>query len=184
MSGGARQGLGLLVGAWYVAGAVLLIALLTKGDVDGLATRIGGSALAVIAFGFALVAGARLAERDGYAGLFGASTVLVSIAGFVLLAIEIWSKHPMHQPTRTMVIVVISILFGAGSLLLDGKRDTDDDAVRIARGVAIFGLVALAVLLVFDATGTDVSPRLGGIAAALFVVPAVSLPALRVLRSD
>ena len=183
MSGGARQGLGLLVGAWYVAGAVLLIALLTKGDVDALAARVGGSVLAVIFFGFAIVAGARLAERDGYAGLFGAATVLVSVAAFVLLAIEIWSKHPLHQPTRTMAIVAISILCGAASLLLDGERD-DDSEVRLARGVAVFGLVALAVLIVFDATGTDVSSRLAGIAAALFVIPAVSLPALRLLAGD
>jgi hypothetical protein len=179
-----RQGLGLLVAAWYVAGAVLLIALLAKGDVDGLAARVGGSALALIAFGYAVVAGARLAERPGNAGLFGALTVLVSTSSFVLLAIEIWSKHPMHQATRTMVTVVISILLGTISLLLDSERDEDEGAIRLARGVAVLGLLALGTMLVIDASGTDVSARLAGIAAAFFVIPALSLPALRVLSAQ
>ncbi|HET7121833.1 MAG TPA: hypothetical protein VFI17_11380 [Solirubrobacterales bacterium] len=184
MSGGARQGLSLLVGAWYAAGAVFVVALLANGDPEGLATRIGGSALAVILFGFVLVAGARLAERDGYAGAFGALTVLVGTASLILLAIEIWSKHPMHQATRTLTVVVISLLLGTGSLLLDSERGEDSDGARWARGLAIFGLTALGVLIVFDVTGTDVSPRLAGIAAALFVVPTLSLPALRLLGNE
>lgn len=181
MSGGARQGLGFLVAAWYVAGAVLVIALLGKSHPEALATRTAGSALAVIAFGFVIVAGARLAEREGYAGLFGATTVLVATASFILLAIEIWSKQPFHQGSRTITMVLLSVLLGIGSLLLDSEREEDDNGTRWARGLAIIGLVALGVLIVFDATGTSVSPRLYGISAALFAVPTISLPALRLL---
>jgi hypothetical protein len=184
MSGGARQGLGYLVAAWYVAGAILVIALLAKGDVDTLAARVGGSALAVIAFGFILVAGARLAERDGYAGLFGAATVLVGTSTSVLLAIEIWSKHALRNGSRTATMVAISLFLGSASLLGETAREEEGDGTRLARGLAILGLAALGVLVVFDATGTDVSPRLTALAAALFAIPAVSLPALRLLGDE
>jgi hypothetical protein len=173
----------LLVGAWYVAGAAWLIALLTKGDVNTLAARTGGSMVAVIILGFAAAAGVRLAERESWAGLFGALTVLITTSTFFLLAIEIWSKHLLQQATRTFVMVAISLLLGAISLLLDGERDGDQDPVRLARGVASLALVAVGVLIVLGACGVDVSPRLGGI-AALFVVPALSLPALRLASEE
>jgi small-conductance mechanosensitive channel len=173
----------VLVGVWYLAGAVWLIALLGKSDVQPLAARTGGSAVAVIVLGFAVVAGVRLAERESWAGLFGALTVLISISTLVLLAVEIWAKHPLHQATRTFVMVAISLFLGTISLLFESERDEDADPVRLARGVASLALVALGVLIVLGASGVDVSPRLGGIAAALFVIPALSLPALRLASS-
>jgi small-conductance mechanosensitive channel len=173
----------VLVAVWYLAGAVLLIALLGKSDVQPLAARTGGSAVAVIVLGFVVAAGVRLAERESWAGLFGALTVLVSISTLVLLAVEIWAKHPLHQATRTFVMVAISLFLGTIALLFDSERDEDEDPVRLARGVASLALVALGVLIVLGASGVDVSPRLGGIAAALFVIPALSVPALRLASS-
>lgn len=184
MSGGNRQWLGYLVGAWYLAGAVLALALLVKGDVNGLAERTGYSALGVVFLGFAAVAGVRFAMRPGYAGLFGAATVLITTSTFFLLAVELWSKHWFRQSDRTMVMVVISVLLGSISLILDSERDEDEGPLRLARGVAVFGLLVLGVLTIISACGTDVSPRLGGLAAALFLIPAISLPALRALSSE
>jgi small-conductance mechanosensitive channel len=184
MSDSTRGAVQLLVGAWYVAGAVLVIALLAQGDVNGLAARTGGSAFAIIAFGFLVAAGVGLAERESWAGLFGALAVLISISTFFLLAVEIWSKHPLQHATRTFVMVAVSLLLGAIALLLDGERDEDEDPVRLARGVASLALVALGVLIVLGACGVDISPRLGGIAAALFIVPVLSLPALRLISDE
>jgi len=171
----------VLVGVWYLAGAVWLIALLGKSDVQPLAARTGGSAVAVIVLGFAVVAGVRLAERESWAGLFGALTVLISTSTFILLAIEIWAKHPLHQATRTFVMVALSLLLGTIALLLGSERDEDANPVRLARGIASLALIALGVLIVLGAGGVDISPRVGGIAAALFVIPALSLPALRLI---
>lgn len=183
MSESTRGLVRVLVAVWYLAGAVLLIALLGKSDVQPLAARTGGSAVAVIVLGFVVAAGVRLAERESWAGLFGALTVLVSISTLVLLAVEIWAKHPLHQATRTFVMVAISLFLGTIALLFDSERDEDEDPVRLARGVASLALVALGVLIVLGASGVDVSPRLGGIAAALFVIPALSVPALRLASS-
>jgi len=184
MSDSTRGFVRLLVGAWYLAGAVWLIALLAKGDVNTLAARTGGSALAIVALGFAGAAAVRLAERESWAGLFGAATVLVTTSTFFLLAVEIWSKHPLQHATRTFVMVAVSLLLGMVALLFDGERGEDDDPVRLARGVASLALVALGALIVLGSCGVDISPRLGGIAAALFIVPALSLPALRLASSD
>lgn len=184
MSDSTRGFVRVLLGAWYLAGAVLVIALLAKGHVQPLAARTGGSAVAIVLLGFVVAAGVRLAERDGWAGLFGAATVLVSTSTFILLAVEIWSKHPLQQATRTFVMVAISLLLGAIALLLDGHRDEDENPVRLARGIASLALVALGVLIVLGACGVNISPRLGGIAAALFVVPALSLPALRLVNDE
>lgn len=174
----------MLVGVWYLAGAVWLIALLTKGDVQTLAARTGGSAVAVIFLGFAVVAGVRLTEQESWAGLFGALTVLISISTFILLAVEIWAKHPLHELTRTFVMVALSLYMGMIALLFDRERDEDADPVRLARGVAALALIALGVLTVLGASGVDISPRLGGIAAALFIIPALSLPALRLASNE
>jgi peptidoglycan/LPS O-acetylase OafA/YrhL len=180
MSQSTRGLVRVLLGVWYLAGAVWLIALLGKSDVQPLAARTGGTAVAVIVLGFAIVAGVRLAERESWVGLFGAVTTLISISTLILLVVEIWSKHPLNQATRTFVMVAISLFLGTIALLFDSERDEDEDPVRIARGVASLALIALGVLIVLGASGVDVSPRLGGIAAALFVIPALSLPALRV----
>lgn len=184
MTDSTRGLLRVLLAIWYVAGAVLLIALLAKGHVQPLAARTGGSMLAVIILAFAAAAGVRLAERESWAGLFGALTVLITTSTFFLLAVEIWSKHPLQNATRTFVMVAISLLLGAIALLLDGERDEDGDLVRLARGIACVALIALGVLIVLGTSGVDVSPRLGGIAAALFIVPALSLPALRLVSDE
>lgn len=183
MSQSTRGVLRVLVGVWYLAGAILLIALLAKGDAQSLATRVGGSAFAVIAIGLTVAAGVRLAERESWAGLIGALTALISTSTLALLAVEIWEKHPLNQATRTFVMVAISLLLGMVSLLLESERDEDDDQVRLARGVAVLALFALGVLIVLSACGVDMSPRIPGIAAALFIIPALSLPALRVTNN-
>jgi peptidoglycan/LPS O-acetylase OafA/YrhL len=110
--------------------------------------------------------------------------VLISIATLFLLAVEIWSKHPMHQATRTMVMAALSFLLGAMSLLLVSAREGDGGHIRLARGAAVLGLFTLGVLIVLGASGVDISPRVPGLAAGLFVVPALSLPVLRLLENQ
>jgi hypothetical protein len=181
----SNQGaLRLLLGAWYLAGLVLLIDLLAKGDVETLATRVGSAAFAILVLGYVVAAGVRLAERESWAGLLGAATVLIAIATLLLVVVEIWSDDPLLQLTRTMAMVVISLLLGMISLLLEGERAEDLGAVRLARAVASLALVALGVLVVLGACEVDLSPRIPALAAAFFMVPVVSLPALRLLDSE
>ena len=184
MSEATRQKLQLLLGLWYAAGAVLLIAVLVKGDVEGLTMRVGGSAIAVLLLGFPILAGARLAERPERTSLLGALTVLVSIAALVLAMVEIWSEESLQHIERTLAMAIISLLLGMISLLFEGEEDQDDGSVRLARGVAALALVALGVLTVLAVCDVDLNPRIGGAAAVLFVIPALSLPLLRLLSSE
>lgn len=182
MSGSTQQGLRLLVGAWYVAGAVLLIALLVKGDVDDLSARAGGSAFALIVLGFPILAGVRLAKRPDRLGLVGAATFLVSTATLVLVAVEIWfADSLLDHYERALIMVVLSLLLGMISLLFEGAREEDDGAVRLVRGAAALALFALGAMTLLEAADVSISSRLAGIAAALFLIPALSLPALRLL---
>jgi hypothetical protein len=184
VSESTRQKLQLLLGLWYAAGAVLVIALLAKGDDGALIERTGASALAIIVLGFPLMAGLRLAERPERAGLVGALTALVSIATFFLVGVEIWSEDSLQQYERTIAMVVISLLLGMISLLLEGKRDEDDGPVRLVRGIAVLALLALGFLTVLAICDVDVNPRLPSLAAALFIIPTLSLPVLRLLSSE
>jgi hypothetical protein len=181
MVGENQQGLRVLLGVWYLAGLVLLLALLTKGNVDALAARTGGSVLATIFFGFVVAAGAQLAEEEGVRGLIGAATLLVALSTFVLLAVEIWAKHPLQHYDRTFTMVALSVLLGAVSLLLGSARGEDGPSTRAARGVAIAALAVLGILVVVSAAGGNPGARLSGIVAAFFLIPALSLPALRLL---
>ena len=52
-----RGALRLLLGLWFLAGAVLFIELLAKGDVETLAARVGESALVVVLLGYAVATG-------------------------------------------------------------------------------------------------------------------------------
>ena len=184
MSGSTRRGLQLLIGAWYVAGAVLLIALLAKGDVEDLSSRAGGAALAIVVLGFPILAGVRLAERPDRLGLVGVVTFLVSTATLVLAAVEIWRADWLEHYERTIVMVVLSLLLGTISLLFEGERDEDDGPVRLARGIAALALFALGVMAILETADVSISSRLAGIAAALFVIPVLSLPALRLLSNE
>ena len=55
---------------------------------------------------------------------------------------------------------------------------------RTAQRVAIVALVALGVLTVIAASGSDIGPRWFGVASVLFFVPALSLPLLRLAGAE
>ena len=184
MSQSARQGFWGLLVAWWVAGAVLLMAVLTKGDVEGLAGRAGASVAVTILLSLVAAAGIRLARRVEVAGLFGALTVMVAAATFFILAVEIWSDPAGGKETRAIVMLVLSVLLGAGSVLLETTREGDAGAVRAARACAIVALAAIGLLVILAASGVDVSARLAALVAAAFLVPALSLPVLRLLDDN
>ncbi|HET7573483.1 MAG TPA: VOC family protein [Solirubrobacterales bacterium] len=184
MSGSARQGLRVLLVAWWVAGAVLLVAVLTKGDVEGLAGRVGASAAVTILLSLVVAAGVRLARRVDVVGLFGAVTVMVAAATFFIVAVEVWSDPPGRDESRVAVMLVLSLLLGAGSVLLYTARDEESGAVRAARAGAILALTAIGVLVVLAVSDVEVSARLAAFVAAAFLVPALSLPVLRLLDED
>jgi hypothetical protein len=163
----------------YGGGTILLVLLLAKDNADALTARVGYTAVSVIVLGLVAAAGARLLYHPEPAALWGYATLLIAAATFVLLVVEIWRDNLYPNETRTLVMVVISILLGGGSLVLSGEDDDGNQAIRIARRVAILGLVALGVLIVLLATGDEIGPRWLGVASVLFVVPTLSLPFLR-----
>lgn len=179
MSDSARSALRLLLALGYGGGAILLLLLLTKDDPDALTARLGVTAASFIVLGLVATAGARLLYRPEPVSLWGYATVVIAIVTFFLIMAEAWPDDPTPNETRTMVMIVISVLLGGGSLVLGSEENEGNEAIQIARRVAIVALVALGTLTVLLASDVDVGPRWFGIAAAVFLISALSLPVLR-----
>jgi hypothetical protein len=176
----------LILAIGYVGGAALLLLLLTKNNVDALATRVGFTALSVIVLGLVAAAGARLLYHPEPVESWGWATLLIAATTFVLVLVEIWRQHDYFEEVpRTIVMVMISLLFGGGSLVLGGEDGGKAvPGAAIARRIALVALVALGVMTVLGASGVDIGSRWAGIAAVLFFVPGLSLPFLRWASED
>src|SRR3954447_16675279 len=170
----------LILAIGYVGGAVLLLLLLTKSNVDAMSTRIGFTTLAVIVLGLIAAAAARLLYHPEPVDLWGWVTLLIAATTFILVLVDIWREHDYFEDvSRTIVMVTISLLLGGGSLVLSGEDGEAVPGAPVARRVALAGLVALGALVVLDASGVDIGSRWAGAAGVLFLVPALSLPFLR-----
>jgi hypothetical protein len=179
-----RQLSRLILAIGYVGGAVLLLLLLTKGNVDALTARVGFTTLSVIVLGLVAAAGARLLYQPEPVDLWGWVTLLIAAVTFVLAMVEVWRDQSYPEETRTIVMVLISLLLGGGSLVLSAEDAEAVQGMKIAQGVAIVALLALGVLTVLEATAGGIGPRWFGIASVLFFVPALSLPFLRLAGEE
>jgi hypothetical protein len=170
----------LILAIGYVGGAVLLLLLLAKSNVDALTARAGFTALAVIILGLVAAAGARLLYHPEPIDLWGWATLLIAAVTFVLVLVEVWREQTYPEEIRTIVMLMISLLLGGGSLVLGGEDDPANQAIGIAKRVAIVALMVLGVLTVIEASSKgSIGPRWFGVASVLFFIPALSLPFLR-----
>lgn len=175
----------LILAIGYIGGAVLLLLLLTKSNVDAMTARVGFTALAVIVLGLVATAGTRLLYHPEPVDLWGWATLLIAATTFVLVLVEVWREQNYLDETRTMVMVMISLLLGGGSLVLSSEDDPANQGIGVAKRVAIVALVALGVLTVIEASANGtIGPRWFGIAAVMFFIPALSLPFLRLAGEE
>jgi hypothetical protein len=174
----------LVLAIGYVGGGALLLLLLTKSNVDALTARVGYTTLGVIVLGLVAAAGARLLYHPEPVDLWGWTTLLIAATTFVLVLVEVWRQQSYSNATRTIVMVMISALLGGGSLVLGHEDGQATQEVRIAKRVAIVALVALGVLTVLEASGSDIGARWFGVASVLFFVPTLSLPFLRLAGEE
>lgn len=168
----------------YGGGALLVILLLTKGNADALAARVGYTAVGAIVLGLVAAAGARLLLQSEAASLWGWATMLIAATTFVLIMVEVWPEHDYPNENRTMAMLAISLLLGGGSLVLSGENDRGIPAIRVARGAALLALLALGVLTVLVASGVDTGARWFGVASVVFLVSFLSLPFLRLAGEE
>ncbi len=178
MSGSGEQARRVL--GWIAVGAaaVLVFLVLAKSHPDELIGRLIYSSAVTVVMGLIAVVGGRLVRREDWRALLGAATLLIAISTFVLLMALIWKGgNPSLNPAKgTGVLLAIAFALGGASLLFSGERE--DEALRIARVAGAIGLAAFAVLAIFAVTGTSVSFRLVGLAAAIFVPAAIAVAVL------
>jgi catechol 2,3-dioxygenase-like lactoylglutathione lyase family enzyme len=171
-----RRGLG-----WIAVGAaaILVVLVLAKGNADVLAFRLLFSSILAILIGLVVLVSARLARREDWRSLLGATTVLIAISTFVVLMVLFWKGGDRGiglDSKGSVVILVVTLGLTGISLLFSGDRD--DQLLRIARGVGAVALAAVAALTIFEETGTSVSLRLVGVVAAIFLVAIIAVPVL------
>jgi hypothetical protein len=179
MSESTRGLLRALLAVGYAGGAVLVILLLAKGSADALSARVGITVLSMIVLSLIGAAGFRLLERPTLDSLWGYATLLVAVATFILIIVEAWREGHLPNESRVAAMIVISILFGGGSLVLSGEHESEEQAVRTTRNVALLALVALGTLTILALSDVHIGARWFGVAATVFLVSALSLPVLR-----
>lgn len=181
MTDSTRGVLRLLLALGYAGGAILVLLLLTKGNADALAARTGITALSAIVLGLVGAAGVRLLDRREPVALWGLATLVIAIVTFILIMAEAWPEHLPRQETRLEVMILISFLLGGGSLTLSDERPGESDGIQLVRRLALLALVVLGILTVLTSSGTHVGARWFGIAAAVFLIAALSPPLLRLV---
>jgi len=184
MSESTRGLLRALLAVGYAGGAILVILLLAKGNADALSVRVGVTALSAIVLGLIAAAGFRLLERPTLDSLWGYATLLVAVTTFILIMVEAWREGHFPNQSRILAMVVIATLFGGGSLVLNGEHGGEEQAIRTTRNVSLLSLVALGVLTVLSFSDVHIGARWFGVAAAVFLISALSLPLLRLAVDD
>jgi hypothetical protein len=175
----------LLVGALLAGAAVATVLLLSDSD----PAESGGRALYIaIAFGFFSLTGAagvRLATRRFQypTHLLGHLTVILSAIAFAEVVSFTWDQSWfLGDEWRTAAQLTLTTFAVANaSLLLASERPEDDIEVQVARISSLLAVVLLAILTLVEISesGPDVSFKLLGVLAVIYMAGAALIPLLR-----
>jgi catechol 2,3-dioxygenase-like lactoylglutathione lyase family enzyme len=177
MQGSGERARRVLSWVAVAAAAVLVVLVLAKGNSEALSARLLISSVLAVVIGLIVGVGARLARREDWRSLLGATTVLIGVSTFVLLMVFVWKGGlGINLRKGSWVLVALAFALAGVSLLFSG--DSDDQTLRVARGAGAVALAALAVFAIFSETGTSVDLRLVGLVSSIFLVAIIAVPAL------
>lgn len=169
-----RFSVALLCGAAFV----LILIILSNGDVDDTSGRAIGTAIALAFLSLTAVAGSHLSLRHPQLSLFGLATVGVSALAFLFTLVAIWSEDHWKLAGD---FLILAFACGHTSVLLAGRGETDSQAVELVRAGTILFLWLLVVLALAEisSSGNDVGEKELGVVAVLYALGTVVLPLLR-----
>ena len=185
-----RSLLGAVVLALCVGAAFLLFKIFTSDPSDVISLESSESSKAfltaiVVAFiSLAVGAGANLIARQPGIALVGYLTIVVGTVAFLLFANQIWLGDVIEDTTNwdrwAWYTTIGTIALGIASTLLAGHEDSDDDSVKLVRGMTVFALFGLfvAVIREVSVSGEQVNPTLLGSLSVFFVLGCLILPLL------
>jgi len=163
--------------------ALLLIALILSGsELDQTSARAIGTAIAFAFFGLTSMAGMALVNRRPEIAALGYLTAAVSIAALAFVTSSIWFEDLIDDDWNIAGdAIALAVAGGHASLLLGAVRADDNDAVRLVRGatLATLGLLTFLAVVEISSNGQDLSIRLIGVVAVLYVLGAALLPLIR-----
>ena len=164
-----------------------LVFVLGDSDPSRAVSKVASAALILILFTPIGLTGVALAARRPALAWFGYATTVVAFIAFVLLTKRLWDDSNILFGNADWrlpgVAFLVSIACGQVSLLLAWARS--GTLVRWLGGCAAAAIVVLAALGVLEIleAGVDVSDRIYGVLAILYLLPVALLPLFTLGRS-
>jgi peptidoglycan/LPS O-acetylase OafA/YrhL len=167
------------IGLLCAAAFVLILVILSGGEVDDTSGKAIGTAIALASLSLTALAGSHLSLRRPQLALFGYATVLISGLAFLLTAFAIWTEP--ENPKAVFYALILALACGHTSVLLASSDEGDSDGVRMVRYGTVAALWLLAVLAIAEISdhGNQVDPQGMGVVAVLYALGAIVLPLLR-----
>lgn len=163
---------GLLCGAAFV----LILIILSNGDVDDTSGQAIETAIALAFLSLTAVAGSHLNLRRPQLSLLGFATVAVSALALLATLVAIWSEDHWQLAASCLIV---AFACGHTSVLLAGRDEADGQALELVRAATILFLWLLVALALAEISDRHVEEKQLGVVAVLYALGAVVLPLLR-----
>jgi len=181
----SRRVLIALVTSLCLAAAVAIAIVLTI-DGDETASRVGFTAFALLLFGLAAVAGIAAIDRPGGRWV-GVACTAVSLAGFVVTTVLIWSTDIDGESSDGLAKAFGSLSIGALALaqvsLLQRRVEPPNRWVVLGAQVAAFVLAGLLIGAILGEIADEAYWRWVGVGSALWLLASALVPLSRRLAA-
>jgi hypothetical protein len=163
-----------------------LVLVLGDSDPGNAVSKVASAAVMLILFSPIGLAGVALSVRRPAVAWFGYATTVVAFLAFVILTRQLWDNSGLFLGGDDWrlpgVALFVSIACGQVSLLLAWARS--GALVRWLGGCAATAIVVLATLGVLEIlSDVDISDRVYGVLAILYLLPVALLPLFTLGRS-
>lgn len=171
-----RQVLKFSVGLLCAAAFVLILIILSNGDVDDTSGQAIETAIAFAFLSLTAVAGSHLSLRQPQLSLLGFATATVSGVAFLVTLVAIWSSDHWEAAAS---FLIVAFACGHTSVLLAGRNDAESQGVELVRAATILFLWLLVAMALAEIADNHVGEQQIGVVAVLYALGAVVLPLLR-----
>jgi hypothetical protein len=166
----------------------IAVVVLLSGDFGETDARIVGTALAMVAFSSASLAGFSL-RRRAISVVVSYACIAASALGFVAWVNLIWSDSGFDSDGTwkpAVVLLILTVAVTQASLLILGARDTENRSVQAALGSTLAMIVVLSSMLVIallKEIEDETYYRFLGAVTILWALGTILVPVLRRARS-
>jgi hypothetical protein len=170
---------GIAAVALCVAAALGIVEVLGGSNVESTVGRLVYSAIALAVFSLVALPGVVLTVRRPALAWFGYLTAAIAALAFVAVVVTLWEEDFSlfgSGGELPAIGIALSLASGQISLLLAWQRQPGAGRwIAYAAGLAI-GLLALLAVVLIVADSAEISPRVFGVLAILYLLAMALLP--------